>query len=107
MAAALDEEAVGHRLAYHPSEINAGDRAAGAGADPARLERDRKGRATEFLPEAGGDEPDHARMPAFGRSDHHRALLLDPERRHGFCLGLRHGCDLDRLALAIEPVELG
>ena len=46
-------------------------------------------------------------MPALGGGDHHRALLLDAERGHRFGLGLRQGFQLDGLALAVEPVELG
>ena len=46
-------------------------------------------------------------MPAFGGGDHHRALLLGAERGLRLGLGLRQGGELDRLALAVEPVELG
>ena len=46
-------------------------------------------------------------MPALGGGDDDGALLLDAERGHGLGLGLRHGGDLDRLALAVEAVELG
>ena len=53
------------------------------------------------------DEADHAGMPAFRRRDHHRALLLDAERRHrlGFRLGERRL--LDRLPFTVEAVEFG
>ena len=46
-------------------------------------------------------------MPAFRGGDHHGAFLLDAKRRHGLGFGLRQGLLLDRLPLAIEPVELG
>ena len=67
VAAALDQQALGDRLAHHAAEIDAGDRAARAGADAARLERDRKGRPAEPLLQPRGDQPDHAGMPAFAR----------------------------------------
>ena len=60
-----------------------------------------------FFLETGGDQPDHARVPAFGGGDHHRALLLGAERGLRLGLRLRQGGELDRLALAVEPVELG
>ena len=107
VAAALDQQTFAHRLAHRAAEIDAGDRAARAGADAARLERDREGRTAEPLLEPRGDQADHARMPAFGGGDDHRALLLEAERRHRLGLGLRQRRHLDRLALAIEPVELG
>ena len=103
----LRRRPVGHRLAHRAAEIDARDRAAGAGADAARLERDGEGRPSEPLLEARGDEADHAGMPAFGGGDDDGALLLDAERGHGLGLGLRHGGELDRLALAVEAVELG
>ena len=95
------------RPAHRLAEIDAGDRAAGAGADATGLERDGERRPAEFLLEAAGDNSDHAGMPAFGGGDHHRALLLDAERRHGLGFGLRQRRDLDRLALAVEAVEFG
>ena len=82
-----------HRLPHRAAEIDARDRASRAGADAARLERDGKGRPAEALLQPRGDKSDHAGMPAFGRSDHDRALLLEAERRHRFGLGLRHGRD--------------
>src|SRR5581483_10222534 len=48
MAAALDQDAVDHRLPYHLAEVDAGDRAARTGANAARLERYRKGGARKF-----------------------------------------------------------
>ena len=46
-------------------------------------------------------------MPPLGSGDHHRAALLHAERGHRLGLGLRDGLDFDRLALAVEAVELG
>ena len=46
-------------------------------------------------------------MPAGRGGDHHGALLLDAERRHRLGLGFGQRLLLDRLALAVEPVELG
>ncbi len=45
-------------------------------------------------------------MPAFGGGDHHGALLLDAERGQRLGFGLRQRILLDRLALAVEPIEL-
>jgi len=45
-------------------------------------------------------------MPALGGGNHHRAPFLDAERGHRLGLGLRQCVEFDRLALAIEPVEL-
>ena len=89
MAAALDQQPLAHRLPHDAAEIDAGDRAARAGADAAGLERNREGRPAEPLLQPRRHEPDHARMPAFGGGDHRRALLLDAERRHGLGFRLR------------------
>ena len=107
VAAALDQQALGHGAPHRAADIDAGDRAARAGADAARLERNGKCRPAEFLLQPRGDETDDAGMPAFRGGDHHRALLLDAERGHRLGFGLRQRFQLDRLALAIEPVELG
>ena len=94
-------------MAHRRAKVDAGDGAARAGADAARLERDRKGRPAEALLQPRRDQPDHARMPAVSGRHDHRALLLDAERRHR--LGFRFGerLLLDHLAFAVEPVELG
>ena len=105
MAAALDEQALAHRLPHHAAEIDAGDRAARSGADAAGLERDRKGRPAVALLEPRSDEADHAGMPAFRGGHDDRALLLEAERRHRLGFGLRDGRELDDLAFAVEPVE--
>ena len=57
----------GDRLTHRLAEIDAGDRAARAGADAARLERDRERRPAEFFLQPRGDQPDDAGMPALGR----------------------------------------
>ena len=49
MTAALDQEAILHRLAHRAPKIDARDRAARAGAEATRLERYRKRRTTEFF----------------------------------------------------------
>ena len=41
------------------------------------------------------------------RGDHDRALLLHAERGHRLGFGLRQRRQLDRLPLAVEPVEFG
>ena len=46
-------------------------------------------------------------MPAFGCGDDDGRVARVPERGPGLGLGLRHGGKLDRLALAIEAIELG
>ena len=107
MAAALEQQPLAHRLAHRAAEIDAGDRAARAGADAALPERDRERRPAEALLEPRRHQPDHARMPARRGGDHHGAALLQAERRHGLRLGLLQRRDLDHLALAVEPVELG
>ena len=107
MAAALEQQALGHRAAHRLAEIDAEDRAARAGAGAAGLERDRKGRPVEALLQPRREQPDHARMPVRRRRHHHRALLLDAERGLRLGLGLRQHRDLHGAALAVEPVELG
>ena len=107
VAAAFDQQAFGDGAAHGAADIDAGDGAARAGADAAGLERNRKCRSAEFFLQPRGDEADDAGMPAFGGGDHHGAFLLDAERRHGLGFGLRQRLLLDRLPLAIEPVELG
>ena len=67
VAAALDQQALGHRLAHRAAEIDAGDRAARAGAGAARLERDGERRPTEPLLQPRRDQPDDAGMPAGAR----------------------------------------
>ena len=107
VAAALDQQPVAHGLAHRAAEIDARDRAAGAGADAAGLERDRESGPAEPLLQPRGDQADHAGMPALGGGDDDRALLFDAERGHGLGFRLRHRGNLDRLALAVEAVELG
>ena len=107
VTAALGEQAFGDGAAHRAADIDAEDRAAGAGADAAGLKRDRESRPAEFFLQPRGDEADNARMPALGGGDHDRAALLQAERGHRLGLGLRHGLDFDRLTLAIEAVELG
>src|SRR4029453_1075323 len=65
VAAALEEEARAYGLPHRATEVDARDRPAGTGAKAAGLERDRESGASEALLEAGGDEADHARVPAF------------------------------------------
>src|SRR5262245_39018264 len=107
VTAALDQEPILHSLPHRAAKIDARDRAPRAGAKATWLERDRKCRTTEFFLQTRCDKPDHAGMPALGRRNDDRSLVLSAERRHRFGLRLRHGRNLDRLALAVEPVELG
>ena len=46
-------------------------------------------------------------MPALCRGDHDGALLLNAERGHGFGFRLRQRIHLDRLPLAVKPIEFG
>src|SRR5437763_844365 len=67
----------------------------------------RSRRPAEPLLAPGGHQPDHAAMPAGGRGDDDRPLLLDAERRHGLGLRLGERLLLDGLAFAVEAIELG
>ena len=96
-----------NRLPHRLAEIDAANRAARAGADAARLQRNGKGGPREFFLQPRSDETDHAGMPAFRGRDDHRALVFQPERRQRLGFGLRLGRLLDDPALAVEPVELG
>ena len=107
MAAAFEQKTLRHGAAHRAADIDADDGAARAGADAAGLERDGESRAAEFFFQPRGDEADDAGMPAFRGGHHDRAFLLEPERRHRFGFGLRQCLQLDRLALAVEPIELG
>ena len=107
MAAALEQQALGHRAAHGLAEIDAEDGTARAGADAAGLERDGKGRAVEALLETRREQTDHARMPVRRGRHHHRALFLDAERGAGLGLRLLQHRHLHRAPLAVEAVELG
>ena len=79
-------------------EVEARDRAAGAGALVA-VERDQHGRAVVALGDAGGDDPDHARVPALGGEDVRGGAggaLLAEQR-----LGLEADARLDVAALGV------
>src|SRR5689334_15964173 len=45
-------------------------------------------------------------MPALGRGNYDRTLVLGAERGQRLSLGLRHSRDFNCLALAVKPVEL-
>ena len=93
------------RRPHRPAEIDAGDRAAGAG----RLrpgERQRERRALEPLLEPGREQADDAGRPRFAGDDDRRAAFLEAERHERFGLGLGQRRDLDLLADAVQPVEL-
>ena len=94
-------------MAHRAADIDAGDGAPRAGADAARLQRDRESRPAVAFLQPRRDKADDAGMPALPCGDDHRALLLDAERGHRLGLGLRERRLLDRLALAVEPVEFG
>ena len=72
-----------------------------------RVERDGEGRTPEFLLQSRGNEAEHAWVPALGRGDDHRGMVLDAECRPRFRLGLLQSRVLDDLPLGIEAVELG
>ena len=106
VAAALDEQPRLDRGAHRLAEIDAGDRAAG----PDRMsagEGQREGRAVEPLLEPRGENADDARRPVLARHHHRRAPLVEAERGQRLGLGLRQRGDLDLLAGAVQPVELG
>ena len=107
VAAALHQQFFLHRLPHGFAEIDARDRAARAGADAARLQRNRKGGTCKLLLQPRGDQADDAGVPALGGGHDHRTLVLEPERRQRFGLGLRLRRLLDDAALAVEPVEFG
>ena len=105
MAAALDRDARFDRRAHRPAEIDARDRAAGAGRI-APGEAQREGRALEPLLEPRREQADDARRP--GRARHHDrgASFLQAQREQSLRLGLRQRLDLDLLADSVQPVEL-
>ena len=70
-------------------------------------EGQREGRAVEPLFQPRRQKADHARRPAFARHHHRGAPLLEPERKERLGLGFRERGDLDLLAGAVQPVELG
>ena len=70
-------------------------------------EREGEGRPVEPLLEPRRQQADDARRPVRARHHHRRAALLEPEREQGLGLGLGQRLDLDLLAGAVEPVELG
>ena len=106
MSPALDRDARLDRGAHRLAEIDAGDRAAGAARLPAD-ERQRESGAFEPLLEPRRDEADDARRPVLAGDDDRRAALVEAEREQRFGLGLRERRDLDLLARAVQPVELG
>ena len=88
-------------------EIDAGHGAAGAGRGPVGIEGEGESRAAEPLLHPGGDQAHDPRMP-LGRGRHEdRPVRRRLEGEHRLRLGLGHRHDLDRLTLAVEPVELG
>ena len=107
VAAALHQQFLLHRLPHRLAEIDARDRAARAGADAARLQRNRKGGTRKLLLQPRGNQTDDAGMPALGGGHDHSALVFEPERRQRLGFGLRLRRLLDDAALAVEPVEFG
>ena len=93
------------RRPHHPAEIDARDRAAGAGR-VAPGEAQREGRALEPLLEPRREQADDARRPGRSRDHDRRAALLEAQREQRFRLGLGQRLDLDLLADAVQPVEL-
>ena len=79
------------RLPHCLADIDAGNRAAGARADAAGLQRDREGGPRELLLQPGRNETDHARMPAFGGRHDDADLVLEPDRGECLGFGLRFG----------------
>jgi hypothetical protein len=106
VTAAFRKQTFGHGAANRPADVDAGDGAARPGADAAGLERNGERWPAEFFLKARRHEAHDAGMPALGGGDHHRSALLDAERGHRLSLCLRHGLEFDRLALAVEPIEL-
>ena len=105
MAAALDDQPLRGRLAHQPAEIEAGDRAAGAGADAVRVEGDGEGRAARMFLQPRGEQADDAGMPVLaGGHDDRRTSAAG---KLGIGLGARLGQHalLHRLPLLVQPVE--
>ncbi len=103
---ALEQETIGNSLPHDVAEIGARNRAAGAGADTTRAERDRESRTSVSLLQARRDQADHAGMPSFRRGHDHRHVIVFAERSLRFGFRLQHAIAFDRLALHIETVEL-
>ena len=103
VAAAGDEQPAVLRGKHRRAEIDAGDRAARALAEPVLAERDDDRGPAQPLLQAAGDDADHAGMPAGRGDDRDGAIALRGAQR------LRRLADrgLDRAALLVEPVELG
>ena len=70
-------------------------------------ERKGEGRTAEPLLQPRRQQANHARRPVCARHHHRRAALLEPERGQSLGFGFGQRLDLDHLAGAIEPVELG
>ncbi len=103
MTAAGEEQPAVLRRKHRRAEIDAGDRAARALADPVLADRDDDRRPAGLLLEPPGDDADHARVPA-GRGDQDdRAVALGAAQ---FLGRLAHR-GLDRPPFLVEPVELG
>ena len=66
---------------------------------------DREGRPAEALLQPRGDQPDDAGMPSLAAGDQQRRPLARSNFRIGFRNRLGNGSRLDRLALAVQPVE--
>ncbi len=105
VAAALDEQTGLDRLPDDPAQIDAGDRAARAGASLA-VEGDGESRAAKFLLEPRRDKTDDAGVPAFAGNHDHRAFAGKLRRRQRFGRGDFERGRLDCLALAVEPVQI-
>ena len=105
MSAALDQQAAVDRLAHHAPKVEAGDGAAGAGADAGRVEGDGEGRPPRMVLQPRRKQADDARMPFVVRGDEHGRPLPSQKFRVGFRLRLGEHPLLHRLALGIQPIQ--
>ena len=105
MAAALDDQAFGGRVAHQPAEIEAGDRAARAGADAVRVEGDGEGRPPRMILQPRGEQPDNAGVPFVAGRDDDRRAGADGKLDVGLGTRLGEHVLLHRLALLVEAIE--
>src|SRR5690606_21956362 len=104
MAAALDEDARGHRIANDAAEIDPGDRAPGPDQATILSARQHEGWPAPALLQPGGHEANDAGMEAGAVGEHDRGLPARHGRADGG-IGLDQHRLLDRLTLPIEAVQ--
>lgn len=105
MPTALEQQTVMHRLAHGAAEIDAGNRTPRAGADAARLQSNRKCRASVTLLQPRRHQTDHAGMPALAGGDDDCAFFFQTKRRQSLGFRLFNGAGFYLAALIVETVE--